>query len=70
MEKGEAAPSAHTLFNLAEALGVSVDYLIGRGEKAFEPSSWLANLAPDLEALDSHGREAVNALVKGLAKGP
>ena len=69
-ETGQAVPSFDMLVKLAEALDVSIDYLMGRDDRPPppKPSPWLANLLPELEALDKSGREAVKALVKGLKK--
>ena len=67
-ETGQAVPSFDILVNLAEELGCSLDYLVGRDDKAPAPklSKWVADLVPELESLDKPGREAVKALVSGL----
>ena len=73
MEKGERKPSFDALRKLAVALGVSADYLLclptpTRPLKRSAPPKWVAELMPDLAALDKPGREAVRALVNGLKK--
>ena len=70
-ETRQAVPSFNILVNLAEELGCSLDYLVGRDDKAPAPehSKWVADLIPELEALDKNGRAAVTALVKALKKG-
>jgi transcriptional regulator with XRE-family HTH domain len=66
-ERGRQQPSFQSLCLLAQALDVSLDHLVGLDHRS-SPfiSAWAAELLPDLEALDAHGREAVKALVKGL----
>jgi transcriptional regulator with XRE-family HTH domain len=70
MEKGDMSPSVAVLAALAEALGVTTDHLLGLdgAPPAAGPPLWLAELMPDLETLDSTGREAVRALVRGLKR--
>jgi transcriptional regulator with XRE-family HTH domain len=67
MEKGRRKPSYDVLGKLADVFGCQVDYLMGR-EAPEPPPKWLADLLPDLEALDKRGQESVKALVRGLKK--
>ena len=71
LESGFAKPSADAFCAIGVALGASLDHLAGIG--ACSPAertlpAWLADLLPDLAALDKPGRDAVRALVKGLRK--
>ena len=73
LESGSRRPSVDTLFDIAKALGVSVDYLMGLDDRPPEtapepPPKWVADLMPDLESLPPAGREAVRALVKGFKR--
>ena len=66
-------PSVSVLRDLALALGSTADYWLGLPSPAppappKPPPRWLADLLPDLEALDKPGQAAVKALVKGLKK--
>ena len=68
-EKGRQQPSFRSLCLLAEALDVSLDHLVGN-ERPSDNSipAWIDAMLADLCALDSTGRDAVKALVKGLKK--
>jgi transcriptional regulator with XRE-family HTH domain len=66
-EEGRTKPAFDTLLALTDALGCSVDYLMGVSNSK-EPPKWLADLMPDMATLDHHGQEAVKALIKGLKK--
>ena len=61
-------PTLETFMRLAEFFNVSPGVLVGRDPSSEAFSPWLIALAPELEALDKAGREAVRALVKGLRK--
>ena len=70
LESGRRAPSVDILCDLAVALGVNPAVLLGTAPiEPVRPPVWLAELMPDLAALDRPGQAAVKALVKGLAKG-
>ena len=71
-ERGKVSPSYAVLGRAADLFECQVDFLMGRNDQ--EPfikqalPCWLADLLPDLEALDKPGQAAVKALVKGLKK--
>jgi transcriptional regulator with XRE-family HTH domain len=72
MEAGKSQPSFEMFLKLAQLLGVTLDALAGPGGPAGDPAPgaglpWLRPLLPALEALDSHGRDAVTGMVKALA---
>ena len=67
LESGARCPSVEALSRLAEALSVSADYLLDL-PGSVPPPRWVADLLPEMGSLDKAGREAVRALVKGLAK--
>lgn len=55
----ESVPSVTKAFNVARALGVSVEYLLG--EKT--PAAPVDGLSADIARLDAHGRRLVEAIV-------
>jgi transcriptional regulator with XRE-family HTH domain len=68
LERGVRGPSIDTVFELAEALNVSADYLMGLPLRDPPLPGWLVELLPDLWSLDRPGQEAVKALVRGLKR--
>jgi transcriptional regulator with XRE-family HTH domain len=71
-ELGSREPSLDDLVKIADILDCSLDYLIGRDSKpptiCPDLPKWIKELSIDLKSLDSHGQEAVKALIKGLKK--
>ena len=71
LETGHRSPSTDTLYDLARALGVSTDFLLGLsqpGPPERPVPDWVETLLLDLARLDKTGQTAVKVLVKGLAK--
>jgi transcriptional regulator with XRE-family HTH domain len=69
LESGRRSPSVDTLCDLAQALNVSTDYLLGisaPAPMARPVPEWVADLLDDLGRLNQTGREAVKALIQGL----
>ena len=68
MEAGLALPSAEVFRAIGQALGAPLDYLAGLDDVPPavrpKPPRWLADLLPDLEALDKTGRDAVVAVLR------
>lgn len=55
----ESVPSVTKAFNVARALGVSVEYLLGENT----PAAPVDGLSADIARLDAHGRKLVEAIV-------
>ena len=72
LERRRQQPTFEMFCRLAKALDVSLDTLAGVDGEAMgglpEIPVWVADLLPDLAALDRPGQAAVRALVKGLKK--
>lgn len=68
LERGNRGPSVEVLSQLAKALQVPTDYLLGLPNWQAPVPQWVSDLLPDLAALDRSGQAAVRALVKGLKK--
>jgi len=65
-ETGERRPSLSNLNKLADALSVSVDFLLGRD--VARASSVADELLRDFEKLDSKDQETIQGMVKLLLK--
>jgi len=61
-ENGNKKPSAEALARIADAFGVSMDYVVGRKDYGF--SSDEQNLILDYRNLDSHGREILFSVLE------
>ena len=65
-ETGERKPSFENLIKLADALGVSMDYLFGRGSEHASTAS--SELLRDFEKLSLKDQEVVHDMVQVLLK--
>jgi transcriptional regulator with XRE-family HTH domain len=71
LETGTRSPSVDTLYDLAKALNVSIDYLLGvTAPPPLERPipAWMADLLDDFHGLNKSGQESIKALVRGLKK--
>lgn len=61
-------PRADEAVKIAQALGVSVEYLVtGESTASWRPPSRIASIVDDLLVLDDPGLHSVSVLAKGLA---
>lgn len=65
-ETGTRQPSFDNLRRLADALAVSIDYLLGRSE-TIEVTQTTDVLYRNIEKLSSHDRDVVSTIAKELA---
>ncbi len=65
-ETGTRQPSFDNLRRLADALAVSIDYLLGRSESITGASQTTDVLYRNLEQLSTSDREVVNTIAKQL----
>ncbi|MFC1652829.1 helix-turn-helix domain-containing protein, partial [Planctomycetota bacterium] len=63
LETGQQKPSFDTLVKLADALGVSMDYLFGREASNANTSTASSKLLKDFERLSPHDQDVVQELV-------
>jgi transcriptional regulator with XRE-family HTH domain len=67
-ETGKQEPSLLDLVKLRQIFGCSIDTLFCFNDSTNTIPNWLKSVWPDIMSLDSHGQEAVKALIKGLKK--
>lgn len=70
-EIGARSPDIETLIHMAEFFDVSVDYLVGKTDikRPMDPERLApedANLLSDIQKLDRHQKEKVQAYIAGL----
>ena len=67
-ENGRRSPSFDNLKKLADALSVSIDYMLGRVDEATSSGPAVQKLFRDLSKLTTADQESVAALADVLAK--
>ncbi len=69
-ESGDRKPSFENLRKLADALSVSVDYLLGRVEDLDGTAGTASAIFRDFNRLDAQGKKVLQDLLKTLTKPP